>query len=217
MRFRSGFRGGTATAAGGAEQGGDDVTGGARGGRDVSDGGQLGHPLAGLAQVRRVIGPPGLRCLPGAGRRGLRGGRAQRTGQDRERRPVGGQQQPGARVTRLRQPRGVERAEIAGCGDREFLALPLAEPDRALRADLLRRLLEGNRGHCPGVAGDDPRRVRVLTPVQLRVLRVQILLAPPAVGDPRCAHRPVDHDPGPLVPILAARARIPVRPDLLSW
>ena len=51
----------------------------------------------------------------------------------------------------------------------------------------------------------------MLTPVQLRVLRVQVLLAPPAVGDPGRAHRPVDHHPGPLVPVLAARARIPAR------
>ena len=147
----------------------------------------------------------------GAGRRGLRGGRAQRGGQDRERRPVGGQQQPGARLARLRQPRSIERVEIAGRGDRELFALPLAEPHRALRADLLGRLLEGTCGHCPGVAGDDPRRVRVLTPVQLRVLRVQVLLAPPAVGDPGRAHPPIDHHPGPLVPVLTARARIPAR------
>lgn len=53
VRVRPGLRGGTAAAAvaGGAEQGGDDVAGGARGGRDVGDGGQLGHPLAGLTQL----------------------------------------------------------------------------------------------------------------------------------------------------------------------
>src|SRR5512133_2300251 len=53
VRVRPGLRGGTAgaAAAGGAEQGGDDVAGGARSGRDVGDGGQLGHPLAGLTQL----------------------------------------------------------------------------------------------------------------------------------------------------------------------
>ena len=83
--------------------------------------------------------------------------------------------------------------------------------DRALRADLGRCLAERGHGHGFGVAADDPRRVRLLPPVQLRVLRVQVLLAFLAVGDPRGCHRPVDHHPDPLVPVLADRARIPVR------
>ncbi len=83
--------------------------------------------------------------------------------------------------------------------------------DRALRADLGRCLAERGRRDGLGVAADDPRRIRLLAPVQLRVLRVQVLLALLAVGDPRGAHRAVDHHPGPLMPVLAGNAHVPVR------
>lgn len=156
----------------------EDVFCGARGGRDVGDGGQLGRQLTGLAQVSQSSGQPDnaapSRSAPG---------------KDRERRPARGRQQSGLRVARVRSA-PVERLEIGRGDDREFLALPRAEPDCALRADLLRRLPERDHGHGPGIAGDDPRRVRVLPPVQLCVLRVQVLLAAPAVGDPRGATGP---------------------------
>ena len=126
-RFRPGVRG--RAAASGAEEGREDVAGGARGGRDavLGDGGQLGHPLAGLAQLTGVIRPAGGRSGGRAGRGGLRGRGPQRARQHRERRPVGGQQQPGRRGARHRAAGGVERPEVRGRGDRELLGLPFAQ------------------------------------------------------------------------------------------
>ena len=203
--FRAGG-GASAAAVAGPEEGGEDVAGGAGGGRNVGDGGQLGHPLAGFAQLTGIIRPAGGRGSGRPGRRGLRGRGPQRAGQHRERGPVRGQQQPGCRVARLRAAGGVERPEVRGRGDRELLGLPFPQMDRALRADLGRCLAERGRRDGPGVAADDPRRVRLRSPVQPGVLRVQVLLAFLAVGDPRGCHRPVNHRPDPLVPVLAPAA-----------
>ena len=200
-----------AAGAGRAEQGGQDVIRRAGRGRDVGDGGQLGGALAGLAQVSGVVGPAvffrGLRprgC-------GLRGGGPRRSWQHGARRPVAGQQQPGLLRARLRQPGGVERPEITGRADRELPGLAFAQRDRALGADLRRRLAEGHdRGRLRRPLLH-PGRVGVARcPVQLRVLRVQVLLPLLAVGDPGRAHRPEDHDPGVLLPVPGGAAQAAV-------
>ena len=140
--------------------------------------------LASRRPRQRPPGPPRPSRSRAAARRAAPGTRTRR-----------GQQQPGCRVARLRAAGGVERPEVRGRGDRELLGLPFPQMDRALRADLGRCLAERGRRDGPGVAADDPRRVRLRSPVQPGVLRVQVLLAFLAVGDPRGCHRPVNHRP----------------------
>ena len=202
--FRAGG-GASAAAVAGPEEGGEDVAGGAGGGRDVGDGGQLGHPLAGFAQLTGIIRPAGGRGSGRPGRRGLRGRGPQRAGQHRERGPVRGQQQPGCRVARLRAAGGVERPEVRGratasSSDCRFprwiapcaLTWAAAWPNgAAATAPALRRMIPAEYD-CGPQFSPASCGYRFSLPL--------------AVGDPRGCHRPVNHRPDPLVPVLAPAA-----------